>query len=76
MHYADKTAYTAIKRVSSVRTDCFAYVKGYLIGECDALRELYCKREKCKFYKNRDEYMNQLNELDRKNRKVNHYENY
>ena len=70
-HYANKTANTAINRVGTVRTDCFAFVKGYVLGECDALRELYCKREKCIFYKNRDKYMEELNELDRKNRKVN-----
>ena len=60
--------------MEQVRTDCFAYVKGYVLGECDALWELYCKRGKCKFYKNRDEYMEQLNELDRKNRKVKKYD--
>ena len=72
-HYADKTATIAINRIGSVKRDCFAYVTDYLMGECDALRALYCKRGKCNFYKNRDEYMEQLNELDRK---VNHYENY
>lgn len=34
-----------------VKTDCFAYAK----GECKALKELYCRTEKCKFYKPKGE---------------------
>jgi len=30
------------------KKDCFAY----LSGECYALNKLYCKREKCNFYRN------------------------
>lgn len=35
-----------------IKTDCFAY-NGSKIGDyrCSALRELYCKKEKCSFYK-------------------------
>ena len=43
-----------------VKTDCFAYEKGYFLGTeyeiCNALKTLYCRNEKCKFYKNREEY--------------------
>lgn len=62
MYYTDKTANTAINEVGNARTDCFAYGKDYLMPECYALRELYCKREKCKFYKNKLEYRKQLEE--------------
>ena len=31
--------------------DCF----GYCNGECSALNKLYCKKEKCGFYKTREE---------------------
>lgn len=35
-----------------VKTDCFAYREGVIEARaCDALRELYCKKEKCNFYK-------------------------
>lgn len=36
-----------------VKEDCFAYRKEK--EECNALNELYCKNEECKFYKNREE---------------------
>jgi hypothetical protein len=59
-HYTDKTANVAINEVGGARTDCFAYRKDYLMAECIALRDLYCKREKCKFYKSKIEYKKQL----------------
>ena len=62
MYYTDKTANTAINEVGNARTDCFAYRKDYLMPECTALRDLYCKREYCKFYKSRMEYRKQLEE--------------
>ena len=37
--------------IGQVKTDCFAYEK----GECKALKELYCRTEKCKFYKPKGE---------------------
>lgn len=38
------------------KTDCFAYEKGEKYEICTALKTLCCKNEKCKFYKNREEY--------------------
>ena len=38
-----------------IQTDCFAFRKEKL--ECNALNNLYCKNEECRFYKNRDEYI-------------------
>ena len=35
----------------AVKTDCFAYDEEH--KTCDALKELYCKKEQCKFYKSR-----------------------
>ena len=34
-----------------VKEDCFAYDQEH--KECTALNDLYCKKEKCKFYKNK-----------------------
>jgi len=34
----------------SIKTDCFAYSNKTESG-CNALKRLYCKEEKCKFYK-------------------------
>lgn len=59
-YYKDKTANIAINEVGNARTDCFAYTKDYLMAECYALKELYCRREKCKFYKSKLEYKRQL----------------
>lgn len=40
------------KEKIEVKTDCFAYKKEKYGGQsCKALRELYCRYEKCKFYK-------------------------
>lgn len=36
-----------IKLTTTVKTDCFAYCN----GKCKALIDLFCKNEKCKFYK-------------------------
>ena len=33
------------------KTDCFAYTQN---GKCAVLKDLYCARESCKFYKPRD----------------------
>ena len=33
-----------------IKEDCFAYDKEH--HDCTALTDLYCKKEKCKFYKN------------------------
>lgn len=35
------------------KQDCFAFIPGK--SECAALRERYCDREKCPFYKTREQ---------------------
>ena len=37
--------------MNKVKTDCFAYDD--YVCKCRALKELYCKKEECKFYKPR-----------------------
>lgn len=40
--------------MNAIQTDCFAYSSSCNDG-CNALKKLFCKVEKCKFYKrNRD----------------------
>lgn len=36
-----------------IKEDCFAYKKDK--AECNCLKELYCEKENCKFYKTRKE---------------------
>lgn len=36
-----------------IKKDCFAYDTKHKY--CDILKELYCRNEECKFYKNRAE---------------------
>lgn len=59
-HYRDNTAHTAIKEVGEVRTDCFGYKREQWLDtvyeQCIALRGLYCKYEKCRFYKTEEEF--------------------
>ena len=59
-YYRDNTAQQAIKEVDGAKTDCFAYKKGNFFDSkyeiCDALDRLYCRKEKCTFYKNKEEY--------------------
>jgi hypothetical protein len=45
-----------------VKKDCFAFKN----GDCIALNDLYCAKEKCSFYKSKEEYNNGL--LQSKNR--------
>lgn len=51
-----------------IKTDCFGYDKGYYLGtqyeRCNALRELYCKNEECKFYKSKEQHYNELRALE------------
>ncbi len=37
----------------AIKKDCFAYLSDDDTRGCFALNKLYCKREKCKFYKER-----------------------
>lgn len=63
-YYQDTTAYRAIKEVDTVKKDCFAYRnKTEDSGFCVALKELYCRCEECKFYKNKVDYEKEMNEL-------------
>lgn len=45
-----------------VKKDCFAYKEkdyaGKIQSTCIALKELYCQKEQCKFYKRREEILN------------------
>lgn len=42
----------ALEQKYEVKTDCFAYRAGKVEEyACSALRELYCKKGKCNFYK-------------------------
>ena len=36
-----------------IKTDCFAFDKEK--QECKCLKELYCDKENCKFYKSKEE---------------------
>lgn len=50
----DETLIGKIKQtIGTVKTDCFAY--DVLNKKCNALKELYCRAEKCKFYKPKGE---------------------
>ncbi len=37
-----------------IKTDCFGY--NPRTRDCMALKKLYCKKEKCSFYKTKSEY--------------------
>lgn len=43
--------------------ECFAYKQ----GECDALIEPFCAKEKCKFYKHKDTYKEELERCEERN---------
>lgn len=40
-----------MKDKSVVHKDCFAYNGNYKVKGCTILKELYCAKEECKFYK-------------------------
>ena len=40
-----------MKNADTVKRDCFAYKKKGSVEKCAALKDLYCKNEKCGFYK-------------------------
>lgn len=40
--------------VAEVKSDCFAYKETQTGGKCTALKELYCKKEQCGFYKKKE----------------------
>ena len=41
-----------------VKKDCFGFDKTK--NSCKALKELYCKSEKCRFYKNKEQYRKEM----------------
>jgi len=42
-----------------VKTDCFGYDKAN--KKCKALKELYCKTEKCNFFKTKEQFERDCN---------------
>jgi hypothetical protein len=42
-----------------IKTDCFAY-RPERMCKCLALRELYCEKEHCSFYKTMVQYMDDI----------------
>lgn len=42
-----------------IQTDCFAFDVKKL--ECNCLNDLYCKKENCKFYKSKEQYIKEKN---------------
>ena len=50
-----------------VKRDCFAYIASKRgIGQCLALHMLYCRKENCNFYKSKEQYENELEEIKRR----------
>jgi uncharacterized membrane protein len=44
-------AQKANEEANPTKKDCFAYQEKDGEGDCAALRQLYCEKEKCSFYK-------------------------
>ena len=42
-----------------IKTDCFAY-RPERMCPCIALRELYCEKEHCSFYKTKEQYIAEI----------------
>ena len=49
-----------LKRMAGVKKDCFAYNEKLVNRSCTALRELYCAKEECKFYKTKEQYQKEI----------------
>lgn len=45
-----------------IKEDCFAYNPNNYVNKCEALNELFCRKEKCKFYKSIKQRMKELKE--------------
>lgn len=45
--------------MAEVKTDCFGYAK-VVTETCTALRELYCAKEECPFYKPKKQYLKEV----------------
>lgn len=41
--------------MAAVKEDCFAYAKASKCS-CNALRQLYCEKEECGFYKTKEQH--------------------
>lgn len=48
--------------LEGLKKDCFAYIEKDEKGneKCNALIALFCKKEKCKFYKTKEQYRQEL----------------
>lgn len=44
---------------STIKTDCFAFD----CVKCSALEVLLCKKSKCRFYKSKIDFINQIQEM-------------
>lgn len=47
---------------AEIKKDCFAYTKRGNTEKCAALKELYCKKEVCKFYKSKEVFRVEMGE--------------
>lgn len=50
---------------NNIKKDCFAFLIKDGKEQCNALRELYCKNEKCNFYMTRQEYVNKITKINK-----------
>lgn len=48
----------------SIKTDCFAFKSNNSYNGCNALDRLYCRIEDCKFYKNKELYEKNKNNIE------------
>lgn len=49
----------------SIKYDCFAFKSDNPYDGCSALDKLYCRREQCKFYKNKKNFESVKNNVGR-----------
>lgn len=69
-YYRDDTAKTAIATVKPTKTNCFGYcIRTFLDSEmedCLALKYLYCRHGKCRFFKTQEQYENDLKKAEKR----------
>lgn len=54
---------------AEVKKDCFAFHEGITgQGECTILTDLYCKKEKCGFYKTKEKFNEDLRKAEGRKR--------
>ena len=55
---------------AEVKTDCFAYQEGKVDEyACSALTKLYCRFEKCSFYKTKEQFDEDLRKAEGRKKK-------